>query len=288
MMRPICPHPSFRRLLAAMIVGFTAVVFFGRPGEVVRPWLISRSEQVPLSTQLAAWLLERVLDLLMVLILFGFALTQMDPGALTGPNLRAVVTSGGALALLLGIACVAFLGISAFSIDLGHALVRRLSAFLPGRFRARVISSARGFLDGMRVTGSASALGELLLWTVLEWAIIFASMHLALMACPASAHFRLLDSMVFAGFVAFGSAVQLPGIGGGMQVAAILVATELFGLTLEGASAVAVVVWILTWLTVVPVGAVVAFAEGWKWSALRHAGDPMQPESAPAETGPHP
>src|SRR5687768_15308991 len=55
MMRPVCPHPSFSRLLAATVVGFTAVVFFGRPGEFVRPWLIAKQEKVSVSSQLATW-----------------------------------------------------------------------------------------------------------------------------------------------------------------------------------------------------------------------------------------
>ena len=55
---------------------------FGRPGEFVRPYLIARKEQVPVTSQFAAWVLERMFDLLMALLLFGFAL---DPGAVVRP-----------------------------------------------------------------------------------------------------------------------------------------------------------------------------------------------------------
>ena len=41
------------------------------------------------------------------------------------------------------------------------------------------------------------------------------------------------------GFVSFGSIVQIPGIGGGMQVVSVLVLTELFGVRLELATAFA-------------------------------------------------
>jgi hypothetical protein len=106
---------------------------------------------------------------------------------------------------------------------------------------------------------------------VLEWIVILSAIHCALLAYPATAHFRILDTVVFSGFVTFGSAVQLPGIGGGMQVATVLVATELFGLGIESATALALLIWVLTWLTVVPFGLGIAFAQGLKWGTLRHA-----------------
>ena len=46
-------------------------------------------------------------------------------------------------------------------------------------------------------------------------------------------HFPIVDSAVFTGFVAFGSIVQIPGIGGGMQVASVVILTELFGVDLR-------------------------------------------------------
>jgi hypothetical protein len=48
------------------------------------------------------------------------------------------------------------------------------------------------------------------------------------------------------------------------------VLTELFGLPFESAAAIALLLWVLTWSSIVPVGIAVAFAEGLKWSNLRH------------------
>jgi len=70
MVQPVAEHPSFWRILDATCVGFTAIVFFGRAGELVRPYLIATKEKVPFSSQIAAWLLERILDLLMIVLIF--------------------------------------------------------------------------------------------------------------------------------------------------------------------------------------------------------------------------
>ena len=77
-LKPLKPHPSMRNLLSATVIGFTAITLFGRPGEFVRPYLIARKEKVPVTSQFAAWVLERIFDLLMALLLFAFALTRVQ------------------------------------------------------------------------------------------------------------------------------------------------------------------------------------------------------------------
>ena len=57
-LKPLKPHPSMRNLLSATVVGFTAITLFGRAGEFVRPYLIARKEQVTVTSQFAAWVLE--------------------------------------------------------------------------------------------------------------------------------------------------------------------------------------------------------------------------------------
>ena len=53
-LKPLKPQPSMRNLLSATVVGFTAITLFGRPGEFVRPYLIARKEQVPVTSQFTA------------------------------------------------------------------------------------------------------------------------------------------------------------------------------------------------------------------------------------------
>src|SRR4029079_7463303 len=45
------------------IVGFTGLALLGRPGELIRPYLIARREKLTLSSQLAVWAVERIFDI---------------------------------------------------------------------------------------------------------------------------------------------------------------------------------------------------------------------------------
>jgi uncharacterized protein (TIRG00374 family) len=276
MMRSVRPHANVRNLLTSTVIGFTAVVFFGRPGEFVRPVLIARKERVPVSSQMAAWVVERIYDLLVVLLLFGFALTQVKPGPGIGPKLQMVLTTGGTLAATLALGCVVVLFAASRAEALVSRLGRRLSAWLPHRFRRPFESIVDSFIGAMSFAGSPRVVLELILFSLAEWAVILAGMYCVMRACPPTAGMSLIDTCVFAGFVAFGSAVQVPGIGGGMQVAAVVVLTELFGLALEASTGVALLLWAVSWLTVVPFGVLLAFREGLQWGSIRHMSEEVQ------------
>ena len=85
----------------------------------------------------------------------------------------------------------------------------------------------------MQSTRNAGYTLLLVLYTVLEWTVIAGAFWCVFRAFPATARagaHRCGDSL---GFVAFGSAVQIPGVGGGMQIATVLVLTEFFGVGLD-------------------------------------------------------
>src|SRR5262249_50404534 len=70
-------------LISTNVLGFSAIYVFGRPGELVRPVWLSRSERIPLTASVATIIVERVLDLLMLIALFGLALSLVDLPAAT-------------------------------------------------------------------------------------------------------------------------------------------------------------------------------------------------------------
>jgi glycosyltransferase 2 family protein len=271
MIRPLRPDASWWRIFTATAIGFTAVVLFGRAGEPVRPYLIAKNENVSFSSQIAAWIVERILDLLMVLFIFGIALTQVSSSAIQpGPKFRVVLELGGYIAGLTGAACLALLiGLRQFRGRVRQRLLEGLS-FLPERFLGRVRKVLESFEEGMQSTRSAGATLLLVAYTIMEWLVIAASFFCLFKAFPATTRFGWTDVVIVLGFVAFGSAVQIPGVGGGMQIAAVLVLTEFFGIGFSVASGIAVVLWIISFVSIVPLGLGFAFHEGIRFRNLRH------------------
>ena len=270
MLRPIHRRPSLWGLTSATVIGFTAVVILGRAGELVRPYLISLKERVPFSSQMAAWLLERMLDAIAVLLIFGFALTQPVPNAAhLGAAMHWVLRAGGYAVALICLACLLFLWLFRSFSEAAQSRILSAVTFLPEPYYKRIETTMAAFAQGMQSTRDRGFLALLLSYTVLEWAVIAAAYYTLFRAFGATAAFTLVDVLVFIGFVSFGSIVQIPGIGGGIQVVTVIVLTELFGLSLESATGMAILIWALAFLVVVPFGAVLVLHEGINWRKFR-------------------
>lgn len=271
MMRHLNAKLPFMTLVSCTLIGFTAVVLSGRPGEFVRPYLIATRAKVPMSTQIAAWAIERILDLVMVLLLFGLALSQVSQGAaLPGSKLQLILRAGGWLiGILSSFALILLLGFRHFQGRAQQRISDGLS-ILPEPLHRKIDGFLQSFSAGAEALRSPSAIAMLVTYSVVEWIMIGLSFYAVMQAFPSTSHLPLTDVVVVLGFVSFGSAVQIPGIGGGMQVAAVFALTELYQLTFEEASGVALALWLVSYVSVVPVGLLFAFHEGLNWKKIKH------------------
>jgi len=276
-LKPQKARPSMRNLLVATVIGFTAITLFGRAGDFVRPYLIAVKEKVPVTSQLASWLLERVFDLLMASLLLGFALTRVQGTALhVGAKLAWVLTFGGrivalsCLAVLIAIVCL-----RQFAEPVRSRLITAAHC-LPARWAGKVEKLVNALLKGVESIRSDGALFMILAYSLLEWLLIAACYWCLAQAYVGIINITIIDVLILMAFISFGGVVQIPGVGGGTQLAAILVLTELYGTRLELATSFALLLWILTFVAIVPVGLGLAVAEGLTWHSLRRIG----PEAA--------
>jgi glycosyltransferase 2 family protein len=269
LLKPLRPHPDMRKLVSATVIGFTAVTLLGRPGEFVRPYLIARNEGLPFSSQIAAWVLERIYDLLMVLAIFGFALSRVRNISNPGPRLAWVLEVGGVLVWVLSAAALLMLVmIRRYSEAMRQRLMDALG-FLSQHRLERASRFLQALVQGAESTRSTKSILLLLLYTLLEWALIVGCYWCISMAFGTALGFSIADAVTFIGFVSFGTVVQIPGIGGGMQVVAVLVLTKIFGVSVELATSIAVLLWLITFVVIVPFGLAAALHEGLSWRKLR-------------------
>jgi uncharacterized protein (TIRG00374 family) len=270
MLRPFGRTLGVWRLTSDTAIGLTATVLLGRVGEVVRPYLIAVQTGLPLSSQAAAWLLERTLDLLVVLLFFGFALLWVPLHSRHfDPQIQSVLSAGGYVFGATGAACLLLL--LAFRDPRRQAQQRVLSALtlLPQDTYRRAERMLEAFSQGVGCTRDPRSLTLLAGYTGLEWAIIVASGSALLRGFPATRELGPIDVLVLLGFASLGSVVQVPGVGGGMQVATVLALTKIYGLPVESASGVAVLFWVVGSLAIIPFGVASAFHEGLNWSKLK-------------------
>lgn len=105
LLAPIGPT-RFSTAFQTTVIGFAASFLLpARAGEVLRPYLLARREGLPPTACFATIILERLLDLVTVLLLFGLFVVFVDPASLSGdPAMYARVKTGGLLAAAASVA----------------------------------------------------------------------------------------------------------------------------------------------------------------------------------------
>ncbi len=254
LLRPNKKVPLFS-LLGTQVIGFTAVALIGRIADLVRPYLVARKTNLPLSTQIAVYIVERLFDAGSMALMFSSAILLAPPGSLPNPDTFRKFGFGGLAATLLGALFLAAVrlagGIVASFLERAFGLVsKRL-----GQAVANKIRTFRTGLDTLRTPADfAITLGlSLAMWALITLAYLEGT--LAFVTGPERASITLAKCMVLMVGSGVASIVQLPVIGWFTQIAAVAVALRgLFNMAPETATACAATLLGMTFLSIVPVG----------------------------------
>lgn len=278
-LRPVRPQASWVELVAPTILGFTGLALLGRPGELIRPYLIAKRENLPFSSQLAVWAVERIFDVGGFTFLFVLAaFVAKAPRRLEYHGLFEHV------ALVL-IAIVVGLTLGAIMIHrsgerLATWVERRLS-HLASNLGHRIALRIREFRSGLNTIHSTASLLMLIGVSVLMWAMIAVAYKEVAHAyrapqleIPQTQIFLLMASSMV------GSLVQLPGVGGGSQFATIEALNRIFAVPPELATSCGIMLWLVTFIAIVPVGLLLAHRE--RLSFVKLSSESQQAEESTA------
>ncbi len=232
-----------------------------RIGEVARAFLAARATPpVPFFKSTSTIIVERMLDLLAVLIITAAALTA-------GPlpdELRA------AAALFAPLALGGFLALVLMASQRARALklVEVVAARIPLLGRFDVTAFVGHFLDGLRPLTQPAALANTLLWTVISWAFSLASGWVLMFAFYDQADWVV--TCLFTAAASFVVAVPaVPGNLGTYELSILLVLQAMgYGEPVEAATAFALLVHGLNLMVVAVLGVIGFMREGISWEQL--------------------
>ena len=252
------------KLIGSMVIGFTGVAIFGRLADLVRPYLISRRTQIPLSAQIAVYTVERMFDMgAMALIFSTVLLFSPDRHSLPRPDLINKAALGGLLVAVFLALFTVFVRVS------GKVVARMLGrtfGALSQRLGEQVEEKVLGFRDGLNAIGS---MGDLLLVAVISlihWGMIaFAYLETAraFVAEPILANMHLSQCMLLMAASMGSSVITLPVLGWFTQIGFTTAAMQaFFKVPWEPALGCGAVLLLVTFLSVIPLGLV--------WAQFEH------------------
>ena len=278
----------FWQIYAMTLAGFAAVLALGRPGEPVRVLLLARKEKLPAADLFGIYLVERIFDTASTLVIAALALLLIKSGMESKETAGKFVPAFQAAGALLG---VGVLGAVAFLVFLrvrGTALLeRRLAPWLGAQnWKSRIARMLMGFARGVQTIRTWGDLALATVYSALHWVLVlFVYLWVIRAFGGVVAGFRIGDAMLVMAFSLVGSIVQLPGIGGGSQLASILVFTKVFGIEPELATAVAIVIWLISFAAVAVFGLPILLHQGLSLTKLKEMAEQESMErSASGET----
>jgi glycosyltransferase 2 family protein len=288
-LRPVRKHASIMGLIPPTLIGFTGLALLGRPGELIRPYLIARRENLPFASQIAVWAVERIFDVggFTVLMVAGIFLPSKlrTFTAAAPPEVRHWIhlTGYALIALVLGLLSAAVLT---------SYRGNRIAQWVEGRFSHlaenlghRIAQTIREFTVGLNTIHGPFAFLQLSAVSVLMWWVIALAYKEVTHAYGAPmSSMSATKVLLLMGASMIGSMVQLPGVGGGSQLATISALDHIFDIVpKELAVSCGIMLWLVTFVAVVPVGLFLSHHE--RLSLRKLSAETAQAEAvAPAES----
>lgn len=210
LLAPITPT-SLKELFATTTVGFAAVFFIGRMGEIVRPmWLPMRDKRVRPSAALVTLGVERICDLAALICFFAINLLWFAPPAGREAEFASVKFAGVAMlvGLFAGILMLVFYAKYSASFIAWFARVsdRKL---MPRRIRKILLSLLEQLAAALNVFRDWREVVSVVFWTLMLWFSIAIPTWMVLLAFDLPLSFSA--SLFIMGFASVASVVPTPG-----------------------------------------------------------------------------
>ena len=255
-------HTSFNTAFRTTIIGFAASALLpARAGEVIRPYLLARRERLSATAAFATIILERLLDLMTVLLLFaafvflGAAGVVADnPGELARVKFGGITAAGGALAAL-----AVLFALAGHPERLGRWTLS-IQRVLPAALARGAARFAQTFAEGLAVMRQPARLIASLVLSFPLWISIAAGIWLTSRAFhitfPFPASFLVMTMLVV------GVAVPTPGAIGGFHTFYQFSVEAFFRAPHDRAVGAAIVLHAISFVPVTLAGLVFMMGEG--------------------------
>ena len=293
-------------LFGTQVMGFTAIALIGRVADPVRPYLVSKKTGLPLSSQFAVYIVERLFDMGSMALIFSVAMLWIPEAEIVRATSHSkMVTSleqhstllatifaryGG---LVLTLAGAVFL----VAVRLWGAAIavyfERAFGLISKKLGAAVGDKIRTFHSGLDTMRNFEEFAATTILSLGMWVVIAFAYFITCQAFSGSPELAAITpSKCVLLMIASGGAsiFQLPVLGWFTQIGIVAATlTGLFGASPEAAMACATALLLVTFLGIIPVGLIWAQVDHISLRKVTHESEVAeevavdQPAANPAE-----
>jgi glycosyltransferase 2 family protein len=258
-LRPNKRVPLFS-LLGTQVMGFTAVALIGRIADLVRPYLIAKKTSLPVGSQIAVYVVERLFDAGSMALLFCTAILLTPQGTLPHQEIFNKFGKGGLIATLAGALFLVAVRLSGKAVA---SFSERALSPLSHKLAHSVAHKIRSFHSGLDTLRTPTDFVVTMSLSLVMWGMITMAYVEGAGAFIPGGEMAFAKCLVLMAGGGVASIIQLPVIGWFTQIAALEVMLRpLFGMSPETAMACAATLLLITFLGIAPVGLI--------WAQFEH------------------
>jgi glycosyltransferase 2 family protein len=250
-------------LLGTQVIGFTAVALIGRVADPVRPYLVAKKTGLPLSSQIAVYIVERLFDFGSMALIISTVILLAPAGSLPHPE---IVRKAGYGGLAVTVAAGLFLVAVRLAGGLVASLLERVFGIASKKLGAAVGHKVRTFRTGLDTIRSFSDFAACAALSLSMWSLITGAYLItmrAFQASPQLAAMSLPQCILLLAVSGSASVFQLPVLGWFSQIAFVAAAlASFFHVSPEASTASAATLLLVTFLGIVPLGLI--------WAQIEH------------------
>ncbi|MEW5805815.1 MAG: lysylphosphatidylglycerol synthase transmembrane domain-containing protein [Acidobacteriota bacterium] len=262
LLMPIKNRIGFYNLISTTIIGYmVSWIIPGRIGELVRPVLLGQREGISKSSAVATIVIERLMDGMTVVFLFGISLLVFQGTFSTqSKELLKAASYGGILFTLFSIALFLLLILLVWKKDRIMIFVEEREKRSSNVILNKILMMMRSFIEGASVLKEIRIIFISLTYSFVIWLIIGAGIWLSLKAThlsiPIIGIFTLLPLLVL------GISIPTPGGVGTYHEAMQIGLMGFFEVSRDAATSTAIVVHGITIIPVILLGLAFLWIDG--------------------------
>ena len=258
----------FSTVFRTTVIGFAASALLpARAGEVIRPYMLARREGLSATAAFATIIVERILDLVAVLMLMAAFLIWFDPGLESRDSaVFQAIRFGGLVMAPVALGTLLVMFFMAGHPERLHAWLLRAEAVLPQRIAAMLARFAQTFAEGFAVVRSPGRLVAALAWSLVLWVAIASGIWAVSVAFGIAMSFT--GAWLMLAPLVVGVAVPTPGGVGGFHEAYRIGATAFFGADNDTAVGAAIVLHAISIGPVIIAGLIFIVQDGLKLGGM--------------------
>lgn len=260
LLAPLGPT-RFRTAFRTTVIGFAALSLLpARAGDLLRPYLLAKQENLPVPATFATIVMERVLDLVAVVALLAFFVWGYSDEATLSGSLRRSVEISAAFAAGAAVTFLVLMWVLATHPERIGTIVFSAARVLPKRMAHKLSAVASTFSSGFAVARRPGTFVAALACSFPLWIAIAAETYFVTRAFGIDMSFP--GSFLLQAILVIGVAVPTPGAVGSYHEAYRIGVTTFFHAANDAAVAAAIVVHAVSFIPVVLVGIIFMMQDG--------------------------